>query len=336
MGLRTEDQTPRRRLIQCAAATLLAAAVLSGACSDGYVPPSETADGEAADTGGPEAGTDIGSDAQSMDGMSNDTGSGTTDGGNDGSMADADEDTSGSNSCSVEGDGEITHEEVPLRAGLTALFRVAQDVEVDTAGSMKEGTRHWNFDKSYSGDQTEAVELQRMEGKWFKPDFPEADYAMKLTGQADELGVFEITDEALLMLGVVSPTDEGTTTNISYDPPVAVLDFPLEKGKTWKTETTAKGTHAVWSPYTDITYEETYTSQVDARGTLATPHSEFDVLRVRTKLEREASITGVPLETIRTFAFVTECFGTVATVRSKGGETETEFSEAAEIRRLTK
>ncbi|MFB6373917.1 MAG: hypothetical protein ABEN55_12585, partial [Bradymonadaceae bacterium] len=188
---------------------------------------------------------------------------------------------------------------------------------------------------AYLRDETQAVELRPMKGQWFKPDFPEADYAMRLTGQSDELGVFKITDEALSMLGVVSPEDDGATTNIEYDPAVKVLDFPLEPGKSWTTETTASGTHETWSPYADITYEETYTNQVDARGTLATPHSEFDVLRVRTGLERESSLN-VPLATVRTFAFVTECFGTVATVRSEEGEEQTEFDQAAEIRRLTK
>lgn len=312
---------------------------MTAACTDGYVPPSEGVD---------ETGTDVvdaGADVSESDGRSDkDTSEeASTD---DGDAAEADrgvdttvdgtEDDGGSNTCSVEGDGTISRDEVPLRSGLTALFRVAQDVEVDTQGTEQDGRRHWDFDKRYDGDETRAVELRPMEGQWFKPDFPEADYAMKLTGEDEELGVFQITEDALLMLGVVSPDDEGTTTNIEYDPPVKVLDFPLEEGKSWTTETTAEGTHKTWSPYAEITYEETYSNQVDARGTLATPHSDFEVLRVRTVLERESSYSGVSLATVRTFAFVTECFGTVATVRSEDGESEEEFDRAAELRRLTK
>ena len=231
----------------------------------------------------------------------------------------------------------MPREEVPLEAGLKAIFRVAHDASVDTRGETSSGgERTWDLTENYSGDHAEAIELQSMDGKWFKPDFPDGDYAMKLAGDAEELGVFQITSDALLMLGVVSPTDGSTTTNIEYDPPVKVLDFPLEKGKSWKTETEASGTHATWSPWTPTANTEIYTSQVDATGVAKTPHSDLDVLRVRTKLERSAAISGVPLGTIRTFAFVAECFGTVATIRSKQGESQTEFDEAAEVRRLSK
>ena len=317
----------RRTTLHCA--VLLVAWFAAAACSNGYVPTSDTGDANLAD--GTAERRDAGTDPDDtmttpQDGGSADSAASGVDSGQDGV----------SSTCTPEGDGKIGRDEVPLQAGLKAIFRVAQGVTVDTAGQKKSGERHWDYTKSYSGDHAEAIELQSMDGKWFKADFPDADYAMKLTGDSEELGVFDITSDALLMLGVVSPTDESTTTNIEYDPAVKVFDFPLEEGKTWKTEATATGTHATWSPWTPITYQETYRNQVDAAGTLETPYGEFDVLRVRTVLERSQAVSGVPLGTIRTFAFVAECFGTVATIRSKQGESKTEFDEASEIRRLSK
>ena len=321
-----------------ALAVPLAALFLLGAsCTEGYVPgqgDSDVADGGFTDTSvdsgdisqrdmtdgsdvetGTDEDPDVGPDAPG------DTGSEDPDG--------------GSNTCSPEGDGEITRDEVPLEPELRATFEVARDVDVDTSGKMGADGPTWDYAKSFPGDHPKVVELESMDGQWFKPDFPEADYAMKLAGDAEELGVFDIRSEGLFMLGVVSPEDDGATTKISYDPAVAVLKFPLNEGETWKTETTASGSHRTWAPYGGLSYQETYTNQVDARGTLKTPYGEFDALRVRTKLERESTFN-VPLATVRTFSFVAECFGTVATIRSDDDPDKTEFEHAAEIRRLTR
>ena len=62
-----------------------------------------------------------------------------------------------------------------------------------------------------------------------------------------------------------------------------------------------------------------------------TAGTTFEVLRVRTELERTV---GLLTTTVRTFAFVSECFGTVATVTSEDDEDQVEFSRAAEVRRL--
>ena len=58
----------------------------------------------------------------------------------------------------------------------------------------------------------------------------------------------------------------------------------------------------------------------------------FDVLRVKVVLVRTIGV--LPSTTIRTFAFVTECYGTVATVTSKKDDANEEFTVAAEIRRI--
>lgn len=316
-----------------AGATIILLASLGSGCTDGYVRGEEDGQVQAPDVGADVTVRDLGVDVASEGDTAEDT---TVR--EDGEARDTDDgdddDGGGNNTCVAEGDGVVQADEVPLRPGLTSLFRVANDVQVDTAGSSSGDGQRWDYSGSYEGDETEVLELQPIQGQWFAADFPEADYAMKLVGDRDELGVFRKTDDALLMLGVVSPDDDGFgETNLEYEPPVKVLDFPIEEGKSWITETTVSGTHETWSPVTPITYEETYRNQVDAAGTLEVPYGDFDVLRVRTVLDRQVGFTS---DTVRTFAFVAECFGTVATIRSDGGEEETEFQEAAEIRRLDK
>jgi hypothetical protein len=71
---------------------------------------------------------------------------------------------------------------------------------------------------------------------------------------------------------------------------------------------------------------------VDERGDVVTPFSTFDALRVRIDLTRTV---GALVSTQKTFAFVTECFGTIATIDSTTNESGDEFTDVSEIKRLT-
>jgi hypothetical protein len=236
----------------------------------------------------------------------------------------------GALTCAPNDDGVLERSEVPVRAGLRANFAIATDVDIDTAGITEaDGSRTWDFSGSLAGDHLSLEELQAPAGLWFADDFPAATYVSRLRDGEDLLGVFQATDDALQLLGVVSPEGGVFQTNLTYDPPVAVLQFPLAEGNTWTTDTTITGLSlgvASW-------YTETYVSRVDAHGTLATPYGTFPVLRVRVSLDR---LVGMLPTSYRSFLFVAECFGTVAAAHSDAGETEVEFTRAAEVRRLAR
>jgi hypothetical protein len=57
----------------------------------------------------------------------------------------------------------------------------------------------------------------------------------------------------------------------------------------------------------------------------------FPVQRVRTDLTRTV---GALVTTLHTYIFVTECFGTVASITSQNYEPMDEFTTAAEVTRL--
>lgn len=232
-------------------------------------------------------------------------------------------------SCSPNHDGVITREEVPLKPGLHATFAIAANAPVDTAGSQSGGVTTWDLSASLAGDHLSLIELQAIDSAWFAAKFPTASYASRLSDAETLLGVFQITDSELLLLGVVSPEGGATRTELAYDPPVVTLKFPIESGATWSTTSTVKGVAmGVLSNYT-----EKYESQVDASGDLKTPYGTFEVQRIRTVLTRTVAM--VPT-TIRTFLFATECFGTVAAITSKNNEQQVEFTTAAEVKRLSK
>lgn len=235
----------------------------------------------------------------------------------------------GSGLCTPDKNGTITAEEVPLGPGLSAKFKVASNVTFDTTGDKQpDGTRIWDFTLMLSGDHTTLAETLPVAGAWYEADFPGATYATRLSDSADFLGVFEVTADALLLRGVVSPSDGVTATNLSYEPPVPVLTFPMKEGDVWETTSTVTGLAAgVFS-----VYSETYASEVDAAGIAITPYAEFPVLRVGTDLTR---VVGGLVTTNRTYSFVTECFGSVASAASQTNELGDEFSNAAEVKRLS-
>ncbi|HTM21487.1 MAG TPA: hypothetical protein VL172_13295, partial [Kofleriaceae bacterium] len=164
-------------------------------------------------------------------------------------------------------------------------------------------------------------------GAWWADDFPGASYAARLSQRQELLGVFELTGTALLLRGVVSPEAGLYRTELTYDPAVRVLAFPIDPDDTWSDTATVSGlAQGVYSIYT-----EAYQSDVDASGDAVTPYGSFPVLRVRVELTRTV---GAAVVTNRTYLFVSECYGTVATVVSNDYEPDAEFTQAAELRRL--
>ncbi len=248
----------------------------------------------------------------------NDAGPDSPDGATDGPIA----------LCTPNHDGVLTRDEFPLEPGRTATYRVGLDVEVNTAGlAGPNQSRVWDFSAALSGDRDVDSELQAIDGTWWASSFVGATYSTKLSETEDLHGVFELTDDGLLLRGVVSPLGGATRTELVYDPPVVVLPFPMQASNSWSTTTTISGVaQGVPSVYT-----EEYNSVVDAHGELATPFGTFPVQRVRIDLTRTI---GALITTKRSFSFVSECFTSVATVTSNDYETDIEFERAAELRRL--
>ena len=126
----------------------------------------------------------------------------------------------------------------------------------------------------------------------------------------------------------MSPQEGFDKTELTYSPPVVVLAFPVTEGNSFSTDATVTGT-ALGIP---VFYSELYQSNVDAHGTMKTPYGDFDVLRIGVSLTRTV---GALVTEVRSYLFTAECFGTVASIRSNDNEAGSEFTTAAEVRRLT-
>lgn len=295
---------------------LAACASLAAGCSEtASVAPSCNVDADCASgvcladrtCGDADAGTDGGA-------VDADGGVETTDGG-------AVSTDGGSPTSCGNGDGRITRDELTFRAGLGANFRIAANATVSLAGTT------WDFSSMQAGDADVRVTLEPLAGRWFASKFPQATYVSKLANDSDLLGVFQAKDDALVLLGIVSPEQTGFYTDLVYEPPVPVLKFPLSVGATYSTTTIASGIAKGVASY----YSETYESRVDAAGQVKTPYGTFPALRVRTNMTQTV---GLFVTRTKQVLFASECFGVVASVRSNTYETSDDFTSAAELRRL--
>ncbi len=299
-----------------ASTCLVGADCPSGMCS---------AEGQCVPAGGTSSSGDIGSSGEDSS-----SGSGTTAESDDGSGSADDSTTTsvGEADCMPpNGDGIIERDELFFEPGLQVNYLAAQAVTFDTAGATIDGETVWDMSVEFPGDQTSSGEFLSIEGQWFEPSFPGATYATRLTDGDDLLGVFEATQSALTLRGVVSPVGGAQRTELVYDPPVTVLSFPLVQGKTWESDANVTGV-ALGIP---TFYSESYENRIDASGTLRTSFGDYAVLRVGVVLTRTFGI--VPT-VVRTFAFVSECVGTVGSVRSNDNEDAPEFTQVAEVRRI--
>ncbi len=230
--------------------------------------------------------------------------------------------------CLSDEDGVVRRSEAPFGPGLMARYATTFDVAVDTVGTdLGGGRRRWSWGTAMPGDRNLDLVTDPLDGRWFVDRYPGADYVTRLSAENDLLGVFRVTETALELMGVVSPTDGLGRTELTYDPPVRVLTFPLEQGSRWTSNSLVTGLAQGLA----ANYRETYVSVVDARGEVETPYASFEALRVQTTLTRDLTFSRT---TVHQHIFVAECFGTVATVVSGDDEPDVEFDRAAELRRL--
>lgn len=242
----------------------------------------------------------------------------------DGAPGDAAEPPDAPAGCAPDHDGVIARDEFPLVPGRMATYRVALDATVQTAPDAQD---RWQFAGALPGDRDLELALLAPAGQWWEDAFPGATYATTLSAESDLIGVFELTADRLRLLGVVSPTGGAFRTELTYDPPVDILVFPFEQSDRWTSDATVSGV----AQGVATVYTETYESLVDRRGTIDTPYGEFPVSRVAVDLTRQV---GAVITTRRSFAFVAECYATVANVVSQDYEDGAEFTDAAEVRRL--
>jgi hypothetical protein len=238
--------------------------------------------------------------------------------------------------CIGADDGVLTSLELPLSLG-TPLRMVETHVDggvpVSLTGTVAgDGVLEWDFSAALTGDTPVQIVASALDGQWFASEFPEGGYVAPLDGTGTTLGIYKRTDAEILLLGVASVAADETL--LKHDPPVKVLRFPITLGQSFSTQTTTTGKLPGNAFYNS---DDTYDFLVDGRGRVKTPAGTFSTLRVRVKQTVVVNIFVFPFTVTYSwwrYSFLSSCYSTVAAVSSKQGEEASEFSSAAEVRRL--
>lgn len=232
--------------------------------------------------------------------------------------------------CLPNNDGVIDIDEVAFLPGLAVTYRIndpGSTVAIDVAGKTVGGGLEWDF--SARDGVTFTTALEEVKDQWWAPLFPNASHAVPSDSSGKNLQVVQVDGNRLLLLGVVSRAND--VTRLVYDKPVLFLRFPLKVGDSYSTTAQAPNGKLEGLP---IATEDTYTVKIDALGTVRLPFVKLaKTLRIRVDVQTKA-VGGVE-NSVKQVQWFHECYGEIARVVSKTGETQANFTEATEFRRLS-
>jgi hypothetical protein len=204
---------------------------------------------------------------------------------------------------------------------------------VDVAGTVDgSGKRTWGFGVALADDQTVKVQATALAGKWYAASFPSGQFTTPFDAAQTLDAVYTQDASGLFLLGLASKDPappEGKTLYV-YSPAIQALKFPLTVGTSWVSVGTITNGTLRGLPYAG---QDTYEISDDATGELVIPDLTFtQAHRVREKVTL-APAAGQTVVT-RQVSFFFECFGEVTRATSNPGETNDDFTTAAEVRRF--
>lgn len=234
-------------------------------------------------------------------------------------------------------DGRIAADEMQAATGTMATFLInPSDTTrmVDVAGEVNdEGRRVWDWGTDFADDQLLSIEAGDVAERWYASEFPEGELYTSGVVPGRLETVMRQDDRALWLLGFASaePDPPEGRTLLKYEEPVPLYRFPIEPGNEYAVSSRIMDGELRGLPFAG---RDTYEVRVDAAGRLLLPDLTFDQAhRVRVKVTVEPAV-GMSV-TRRQVSMLFECFGEVARAVPPEGNTEEDFTTAAEWRRLS-
>lgn len=233
-------------------------------------------------------------------------------------------------------DGKIESSELPVVFDNPVSYLVSPAGEqrtVDLLGDLDDqGHRIWDWGADYASDQLARLTAMQLSVKWYSASFPAGQFVACFDAGCQIEAVYSQDENGFYLLGLASATENpiGGQTLLAYSNPVTLYRLPIQSGDDYvSVGEIANGTFQ-GLPYAG---RDTYEIRVDGSGILALPDLTFtQVLRVRTHTVLEPAVGQSTSQ--RQVSFLFECFGEVARATSLPGESEENFTTAAEVRRL--
>jgi hypothetical protein len=233
-------------------------------------------------------------------------------------------------------DGTITAAEFQEANGIPVKYLVSPSgltTTVDLDGTVDStGQRVWNWGTSYATDQVIQIQASPLTGKWYAASFPGGTFVTPFDAGDTLEAVYHEDANAIWLHGIASTEESPPNgkTLYAYSQPIPVTEFPLSVGSSWTATGTVVNGTLEGLPYAS---QDTYTITDDATGELILPDLTFtQVHRIREKVAIDPA-AGESVVTYQT-SFYFECFGEVARATSQPNETNSDFTTAAQVRRL--
>jgi hypothetical protein len=243
---------------------------------------------------------------------------------------------SGPLSCVPNLDGVIDSSELAPVLGVAVKYLVSpsgQSRPVNVAGTTdSSGHLVWDFGTDYADDQVASIAASSLTGKWYASSFPSGQFATPFDAGDTLEAVYSQDANGLYLQGIAStqqsPSD-GQTLFV-YETPVTLYVFPLQAGATWTTTGVVRNGMVKGLPYAG---QDTYQGTDVATGQLVLPDFTFTQAHRLTFVVTTVPAAGANIVT-RQDSFLFECFGEVARATAQTGETNDDFTTAAEVRRF--
>ncbi len=233
-------------------------------------------------------------------------------------------------------DGQIDTDELPLVLDNPVSYLISPpntQRPVDLVGQITDGgQRFWDWSKDRADDQELTVTATALQNQWYAQHFEGGDFVLPLNADGQLATIYARDDSALRILGIASVAEnprEGQTLLV-YEEPVTLYRFPLKPGAESVEIGQVSNATLLGLPYAG---RDVYRISVDGSGMLKVPLFTFtQALRVRQHITVEPAVGASTSR--RQVSFLFECFGEVARATSNPDETEENFENAAEIRRI--
>lgn len=243
-------------------------------------------------------------------------------------------------SCLPTLDGTIQASQLQAAIGVPENFLASpagQSEPVDLAPQVNAaGQNVWDYSAMNPTDQLAQIEASSLASKWYASSFPNGTWTAPVDLADTEEVVYSEDSQTIWLYGFASSQENPSTgqTLLVYDNPIPAYQLPLAVGNTW-TATSSTGVGGMFDglPWAQT---DTYTFAVDNSGVLELPELTFtQVLRVRSVVSVQAAIGSTTPIVTRQTSLLFQCFGEVYRATSQPGETNDDFTTAAEIRRFS-
>jgi hypothetical protein len=233
-------------------------------------------------------------------------------------------------------DGQIDASELQAALGVPVSYVLSGTgtaPAVDLVGQVNSaGVRVWDYSASLASDVAITLQASPIGAQWYASSFPAGQWSAPLDAADTLEGVYSADSSAMYLQGFAStaPSPAEGKTLVVYAAPVAFYRFPMKQGTSWTSTGTVTG-----GTVRGLAYAGTDTYAVADVATGAAILHDYTFTQVH---RVKSTVTSVPAvgETVvtRQDSFLFECFGEVIRATARAGETNDDFTTAAELRRL--